>query len=131
MKNENLDELIEVYAHNKKEMEDYKKICDKENAQIKSLMSDMGVTDYNSGKYCAVYSVSKRETINEEMMLEIAHHYGIPEIVKVKEYIDYDALENAIYKGLIEREVILEMDKARNVKEIVSLRITENKQGEK
>ena len=122
-----LDALIPQYAANKAELEDYKKICDKENAIIKSIMADMDEPTYEAGGYKATYSVSERTSMNEEMLLEIAHNYGIPNIIKTKEYIDFDALENAIYKGDIPKEALLEMDKAKEVKEVVTLRVTKIK----
>lgn len=127
-----LDELIPQYASNKSEMESYKKICDRENAQIKSIMRDMDISSYEAGGYKATYSVSERESMNEEMLLEIAHRYGIPDIVKTKEYIDYDALENAIYNEQISQDVLLEMNKAKESKEVVTLRVSKikNKKGE-
>ena len=130
MKLSDLDELIPQYAQNKSEMESYKKICDKENAQIKAVMKSFVVQTYQAGGYKASYSVSKRESMNEEMLLQIAHMHGIPEIVKTKEYIDYDALEHAIYNGQISDEVLMEMDKAKEVKEVVTLRISKVKNEE-
>lgn len=123
-----LDVLIPQYAENKTELDSYKKICDKENAQIKSIMADLVVDKYETGGYRASYSISKRETMNEEILLDIAHHYGIQEIVKTKEYIDFDALEKAIYDGNISDEILLEMDKAKEVKEVVTLRVTKVKE---
>ena len=128
MKLNDLDALIPQYAENKSEMDSYKKICDKENAQIKSIMKDFVVDKYEAGGYRASYSVSTRETMNEEMLLEIAHNHGIPEIVKTKEYIDFDILEKAIYDGKISEEILLEMDKAKEVKEVVTLRVTKIKE---
>lgn len=122
-----LDELIPQYASNKSEMESYKKICDRENAQIKSIMRDMDLSSYEAGGYKATYTVSERESMNEEMLLEIAHKYDIPEIVKTKEYIDYDALENAIYNEQISQDVLLEMNKAKESKEVVTLRVSKIK----
>ena len=130
MKLSDLDELIPQYAQNKSEMESYKKICDRENAEIKSIMKSFVVQAYQAGGYKASYSVSKRESMNEEMLLQIAHMHGIPEIVKTKEYIDYDALEHAIYNGQISDEVLMEMDKAKEVKEVVTLRIAKVKNEE-
>lgn len=128
MKLNDLDTLIPQYAANKNELDSYKKICDKENAEIKAIMKDFVVTGYEAGGYKASYIVSKRETLNEEKLLEIAHQFGISEIVKTKEYIDYDALEKAIYDGRISEDIMMEMDKAREVKETVTLRVTKIKQ---
>lgn len=130
MKLKDLDELIPQYAANKAEADSYKKICEKENAKIKAIMKDFVVTEYETGEYRATYSVSTRETLNEDKLLEIAHHFGIPEIVKTKEYIDFDALEKAIYDGKISDDILLEMDKAKEVKEVVTLRVTKKKKEE-
>ena len=130
MKLSDLDELIPRYAANKAEADSYKKLCEKENAEIKSIMKSFVVQTYQAGGYKASYSVSKRESMNEEMLLQIAHMHGIPEIVKTKEYIDYDALEHAIYNGQISDEVLMEMDKAKEVKEVVTLRIAKVKNEE-
>lgn len=128
MKLQDLDTLIPQYAANKAEMDDYKKICDRENAEIKSIMKDFVVSSYEASGYKATYSVSERTSMNEEMLLDIAHNYNIPGIVKTKEYIDYDALEKAIYDGEISEEILLEMDKAKTVKEVVTLRVSKVKQ---
>lgn len=131
MELKSLETLIPQYAENKALMDNYKKLCDKENAEIKSIMMDLVIPSYTVGEYTATCSVSTRETMNEEMMLEIAHMYGIPEIVKTKEYIDYDALEKAIYDDKIPKDVLLEMDKAKEVKEVVTLRLKKAKKGKK
>jgi hypothetical protein len=130
MKLKDLDELIPQYAANKAEADSYKKLCEKENAKIKAIMKDFVVTEYVAGEYKATYSVSTRETLNEDKLLEIAHHFGIPEIVKTKEYIDFDALEKAIYDGKISDDILMEMDKAKEVKEVVTLRVTKKKKEE-
>ena len=130
MKLNDLERLIPQYAANKVELDSYKKICDRENTQIKSIMRDFAINKYETSGYKASYSVSTRETMNEDKLLEIAHMYGIPEIVKTKEYIDFDALEKALYDGKISKEVMLEMDKAKEVKEVVTLRVSKVKKKE-
>ena len=126
-----LDDLISSYAFNKTELDGYKKICDKENAQIKQIMLDSKLSEYLTDTYKVMCIVSKRESMNEETLLNIAHTYGIPEIVKTKEYIDFDALEKAIYDGKISEEIVLEMDKAKEVKEVVTLKLSKIKKKEK
>lgn len=128
MKMSDLDTLIPQYAVNKSELDSYKKICDKENAQIKELMKDFVLSNYTAGGYKASYIVQHRESMNEDVLLEIAHQYGIPEIVKTKEYIDFDALENAIYNGKISQDILVEMDKAKEVKEVVTLKLSKVKE---
>lgn len=125
-----LEELIPQYALNKSELDSYKKICDKENAEIKQLMLSDNLDEKEVDGYRATCTVSTRESMNEEMMLEIAHNFGIPEIVKVREYIDYDALEKAIYDGNLSKDVLLEMEKAKEVKEVIMLKVSKIKKKE-
>lgn len=126
-----LEELIPQYAANKKEMDDYKKICDSENAQIKQLMLDGKISEKSAGGYVAKCTVSQRETMNEEKLLEILHNLhqtNIPNVIKTKEYIDFDALEKAIYDGKVPEYVIMEMDKAKESTQVVTLRVTKEKE---
>lgn len=128
MRLSDLDTLIPEYAKNKKEEAQYKKLCDKENAQIKEIMMGFVVQDYRTGGYKASCSVSKKETFNEEMLINIIKSLGIvPNAIKTKEYIDYDELEHYLYNDDVPKEVILELDKAKEVKDVVTLRVTTDK----
>jgi hypothetical protein len=91
-------------------------------------MQDYVIPSYEAGGYKATYTIQKRESINEELLLEIAHQHGISEIIKTKEYIDFDALENAIYNGRIPESIVLEMDAATEVKEVPILKVTKIKE---
>lgn len=116
MKLNDLERLIPQYIANKTELDSYQKICDKEKAKIKSIMKDFSLLRYEVGGYKALYAISKRESMNEEMLLAIAHEHGLSDIIKTKEYIDYDALESAIYHERLSNEQLKEMDKFKIVK---------------
>lgn len=124
-----LDTLIPQYAENKSMLDDYKKICDTENNKIKELMEE---GSYEAGGYKATKSIQKRESMNEEKLLSVMDSYGKLArdlgIIKTKEYIDMDALESAIYRGDITKDVLLEIDKCRDTKEVVTLRIVKVKE---
>lgn len=126
---ETLDTLIPKYAENKLILDDYKKICDDENKQIKELMT---TSSYEVGGYKAVKSVQKRETINEDKLLEVMKRHRLMAeahgIIKTKEYVDVDALEMVMYKGLIDKKILMEIDKCRQTKEVVTLRISKVKE---
>lgn len=128
-----LEKLIPQYAQDKLLLDTYKKTCDAENAEIKQLMLEENKTTFEADGYIANRIVSVRETMNEDALLAIAHHHGIPEIVKTKEYIDFEALEDAIYNGRISKDILIEIGKARESKEIVTLKISKvkAKKGEK
>lgn len=122
-----LDNLIPAYAENKAILDDYKKICDKENKQIKELMTD---DTYEAGGYKATKSVQVRETMNEDKLLELLIDKGYKDtkVIKQKYYVDMDALESAIYSGQIPKEDLLAIDKCRESKEVVTLRISKIKE---
>ena len=140
-----LDTLIPQYAENKGLLDDYKKICDEENKQIKELMEE---GSYEAGGWKVTKTVSTRDTVNEEALLSLLQSYsdGISKalnkvdsniefidfrklgVIKTKEYVDMDALESAIYKGKVTKEVLLEIDKCRESKEVVTLRLSKIKE---
>lgn len=132
-----LDNLILSYAENKQELDDYKKICDRENQQIKDMMMEQELEKYTdiTGRYTVQKVVQKRETVDEEAMLDILKTSGkeiVPflydfGIIKTREYIDTDALEKAVYNGDIPSEVLADLGKAKSVKEVVTLRLTKEK----
>lgn len=123
-----LDELIPQYGENKAILDDYKKICDSENARIKELMDD--ATTHEVGSWKATKSVQHRESMNEEKLLDVAskHSYYLSDIIKTKRYIDMDVLEALIYKGLVPKDVLMEIDKCRETKDVVTLKITKIKE---
>ena len=128
MKLSDLDTLIPSYAKNKQEFDYYKKLCEKENAQIKKIMMGFVVQQYPAGKYVANCKVVKKETFDEEMLINIIKSLGIvPNVIKTKEYIDYDELEQYLYTNDVPKEIILELDKAKEVKDVVTLRVTTDK----
>ena len=122
-----LDTLIPQYAENKSILDDYKKICDDENKQIKELMDE---GSYEVDGWKATKTISTRETMNEEKLLAVAkkNGYYLSDIIKTKEYIDMDKLEALLYKGNISKEVLMEIDKCRESKEVVTLRISKIKE---
>lgn len=130
-----LEELIPQYAANKKELDSYKKICDKENAQIKLLMAKLPDNVCIVGKYKATYTVSNRETINEEQLIDL--FMNDPDFIKINEQynvvemrpaIDFDELERAIYKGAFSKDQTKLLNAAKTSKEVVTLRISEIKE---
>lgn len=129
--NDTLGNLIVSYAENKRELDSYKKICDKENAEIKELMLNSGYTEYPYNGYIAKYSVETRETMNEPKLIDILKECGYTkDIIKTKEYVDMDALEKVIYNESIPKEILLKLDTARESKEVVKLRVTKQKRKE-
>nr|DAG18874.1 MAG TPA: hypothetical protein [Caudoviricetes sp.] len=134
-----LDELIPAYAQNKQEMDDYKKICDEQNKAIKQCMNEQELSEATVGGWTAKVTVQHREKMNEDALLAVldksvvrdeSGNCVIPRdlgIIKSKDYVDMDALESAIYKGLIPTDVLMSMDSCRETTDICTLRVTKAK----
>lgn len=134
-----LDELIPTYAENKAMLDDYKKICDSENKQIKELMSE---GSYEAGGYKATKSVSTRDDIKEDKILaklsdDMRECFEVNNIIKTREYIDMDNLESLLYSlnnkkdiesKKIKDELIELLDSCTERKDVVTLRVSKIKE---
>lgn len=127
-----LDTLIPIYAQEKEASDSLKKSVESKNADIKKLMQSQNITELEAGGYKAVCSVQQRETLNEAKLLELikANGIAIEGLVKTKEYVDMDVLEDLIYKEQIPEDVLVQMDPCIEVKEVVTLRVTKIKKKE-
>lgn len=133
----NLEELIPIYGDHNSEFNSLKKICASENEEIKKLMSKENLTEKSYGGYKVTYSVSERESLNEDAMLEILkedweknHKNEDCPYIKTKEYIDMDELEKALYSNSIDNDVLVALDGCRTVSEVVTLRCHKQKKGD-
>ena len=121
-----------------KAIDDYKESKDKENAlkkantamneSIKNYMSENGMDEASSEKYTATLSCTKKESLNEDLAIEIIkENLGgdlLSSVIKQKEYIDEDALEKLVYNGDFD---ITKLAKAKMVKETYTLRVGKKK----
>ena len=125
-----LDELIPQFAQHKSELDTLDKVCKTENAQIKQMMNNTG--EHTAGGYKASISVSTRDSVDEDKMLNKLKIYNEAYdlgIIQTKEYIDTDALEKAIYNKEVPAELLSVIDSCRTSKEVVTLRVTKVKEG--
>jgi hypothetical protein len=122
---EKLEQLIPHYQLNKSEMDSYKKIVDKDNKEIKEIMLSSQLSEFIVGDIKATCSVSVREDFIEEALIEKLKEMKIDGVIKMKEYVDMDALENAIYNGELNAA---ELASCQTKKEVVTLRVTKIKE---
>ena len=123
--NKLLNELIPAYYKNKEKMENYKRLVDKQNKDIKELMGDE--SDYETDKYKAKVSISTRVSIDEPKLLTVLKANNIKGVVRTIEVVDMDALENAIYHNEIPKDVLKLIGDCKSEKEIKNLRVTKVK----
>lgn len=124
---EKLSQLLPVYEANKSEMDSYKKLVDKDNKEIKSIMLGAELGEFVVDDIKASCSVSEREDFIEEALIAKLKEMKVRGIVKKKEYVDMDALESAIYNGKIDAAALAD---CQTKKEVVTLRVTKLKRKE-
>lgn len=132
----NLEELITKYADDKEQLDSWKKVCDEENSKIKdvmvnddSLCAERGKKWVKqSGSVIATVTMKKKETVNEDRLLDVIRLMGISGIIKTKEYVDMEALEAAMYRGELTKDQLLQLDTCREIKFSPELRISKAKE---
>ena len=127
---EELDKLIASYILNKGEFDSLKKITERDNGRIKDMMLELNLTERQVGDKIVKRIVQERESLNEERLLELVKKWPQEiqsRIIKTREYADTDCLEDAIYSGSIPSDYLIDMDTCREVKEVVTLRVSKVK----
>ena len=124
-----LSEMIDTYKASKDKENALKKANNEMNENIKIYMQEHDMKSANSEKYTATLSCAKKESLNEDLAIEIIkENLGgalLSSVIKQKEYIDEDALEKLVYNGDFD---INKLAKAKMVKETYTLRIGKKKE---
>ena len=129
MNNEKLEELIPEYVETKATSDNYKKLTDKLNNEIKTIMTEIDSAEYIAGDYVAKKTISYRKSIDEDRLLALMQEKGYESVIRTREYVDADLLENAIYHGEIDRDTLLAIDDCTEKTEVITLKVTKNKKG--
>lgn len=129
-----LDTLVRTYGAKDQQIKLLKKENDNTKERIKSLMEFHNIVSWTAGSFKVSRVESTTETLNEAKVLDVleenkdlAVQLGI---IKTKEYVDFEALESAIYQGTIPTEIVQGLDTCRESKTTVALRCTEVKKKE-
>lgn len=130
-RNKNLDTIIDEYAQNKEQLDILDTVCKTQNAKIKDMLGNE--KSYSTDNYKVSKSVQNRDTMDEELLCaklsNFTECYDLG-IIKVQEYVDMQALEDALYKKQLTKEMIEVIEKCRNHKEVVTLRVSKIKKEE-
>jgi len=131
---ERLSVILPNYQANKSEMDAYKKLVDKDNKEIKEIMLGAKIDEFEVDDIRAKVSVSERTGFIEEALIdkvkELKDNGELSEsqlrkIIKKKEYVDMEALENAIYKGKVNAA---QLASCQTITEVVTLRVSKVKE---
>ena len=131
-------ELIDEYGSQNDRLKLLKKSCETQNNALKELMNKFVKADEDGTRiaegndYIAVLSVRDNSTMNEEKLIKWLKKNGLSKgIIKKKEYVDSDALSDAIYKGKISDELVLDMESCKDLKPTTVLNVKKKKKGAK
>ena len=119
-----LSKAIDEYKESKDKENSLKKANNELNESIKTYMHEHDMTSADSEKYTATLSCTKKESLNEDLAIEIIKENLdaalLASVIKKKEYIDEDALEKLVYNGDFD---ISKLEKAKITKVTTTLRI--------
>lgn len=120
-----LNSTIECFYKDKQQLDYYKKETDNANKEIKEMLKKLNKTEFETDNgLIAKITIQKRESFIEEALLDKLKELKVDGIIKTKEYVDMDALEDAIYN---ERLNASELSNCRQIKEVVTLKVSEVK----
>lgn len=126
-----LEQLIPIYGERNAEYNSLKKIVGEESTKIKELLKAKKLDEKTVGDWTAKVTVKRTESFNDSRLLSIVKELGLEEqLVKTKEYVDTDAMEELIYNGTITQDMLLRIAEAKEVKETVALTV-KRKKGDK
>lgn len=117
-----LEELIPNYGSNNELKNKYTKLATEQSKQIKEIMAKHKTTSYTVGAWTATVTDKKSQSMNEEALLEYFKRTLSKEqlkelkLIKRKEYIDENALEDAIYKGKLSEDIVTGMESCQITK---------------
>ena len=105
---ENFEKVIERYAEEKQQMKLLEESAKEKNVFIKNKMQELDTDLYQTDKYKVSIQHSNRISMDEEKLIGIIKE-NIPEdkrngVIKTKEYVDFDILENLVYNSIIAAE---------------------------
>lgn len=123
---EQLKELVRLFFEDKKQLDSYKKSTEEYNEKIKESMNILNITEFEDedNGLIAKIGTQNRESFNEEKLINKLHELNVDGVIKTKEYVDMDALENAIYNELLDAS---ELTGCKEVKIVKTLKVSKMK----
>lgn len=119
---DNLIKTINNLAKEKEEKNKLEKSIKNASEFIKQKFEELEINNYATDSFEAYLRYTEKVDISEDMVIEIlkenCKEEDLKNIIKTKEYIDFDALETFIYNGGIQAE---KLEQAQSTKTIVSL----------
>lgn len=100
---EQLETAIKSYYEYNTEYNSIKKDKDVFNTLIKEILKKNNLTKFSTEEGLnASLTITNKPVYNELGLIEYLKQFNIPDLIKTKEYIDMDVLEDCIYHGQID-----------------------------
>ena len=129
--NQNKDEIalnfiIQCFYEDKQKLDMYKKSTEEYNSEIKKLMSKLDKDEFETDDgLVAKINIQNRESFIDDKLIEKIKELNVSGIIKTKEYVDIDELEDAIYNGRINAS---ELTNCKTSKEVITLKVSQRKE---
>lgn len=118
----NLKKTIDSLAEEKAQKTKLENSIKSKGDFVKSKFKELEIDEYYGDNYRAYLQYSNKINMDEEKVIEILKENckkaDLKDVIKTKEYVDFDSLENLIYNGGIEAQ---KLEPAQSVKTTVSL----------
>ena len=122
--NTKLTQLVSSYIINKDKEKEFKDIASAENTEIKALMNESKMSKFETDDGSVTLSDRVTEDFIEDKLIQFLKERGLSDdIVKTREYVDFDALESAIYHEKISGDNLKDMASCKDIKTTQVLRI--------
>ena len=93
-----LNDIIKDFYVEKNILDEKKKIIDGLNKQIKDVMKELDIKDFETDNgLTAKITIQNRDSLNEEKAIIKLKELGLTSAIKTKEYLDLEEIENLIY----------------------------------
>lgn len=107
-----LENLVTQYHESNQRLKSLESSTELLKATLKTLLNENELTKFETTNGIKVsLTTSSKITFEEELLLEFAKQTEIPELVKTKEYVDMNILEDAIYHKDINVEDLIPFKK--------------------
>ena len=106
------DNMVDDYVVAKMKEQEAGKVTKVLGPQIKKYLAEDNLTNYDTADSSVSVQIRSSVSFDEESLIDYLKSSGLSRgLVKRKEYVDFDALESAIYRGKLSEEQIKELDK--------------------
>lgn len=127
---EELEALIPTYGSLDFELKNIKKKADGFKERIKTIVKSLGVKTYRSEDYEITYTEAERVSFKEDKLLTKLKEIVIDKnsetfegLIKTKEYVDMDVLENLLYHNKFDEADISSISDCQEIKIIPTLKV--------